>query len=285
MSLSVGTKLGHCEIRSKIGAGGMGEVYLATDTRLDRPVAIKALPEHLSNDADRLARFQREAKILASLNHPNIGAIHGLEEANGQQYLVLEYVEGEPLDERISRGPLPLEDAIEVAVHIADALESAHEKGVIHRDLKPGNVMVTPDGAVKVLDFGLARTTESTSATSAPMDENSPTMYLADRSPSPTIPGTIMGTAGYMSPEQVRGKPLDKRSDIFSFACVLYEMLTGVQASPWRHCCRFHRCDAAQGTRSVATACKHAGECEAGSASMSRQGQAWQTSRYWRRSH
>src|SRR5262245_39083320 len=176
MTLPAGTKIGHYEIRSKIGEGGMGEVYLAKDIRLDRQVAIKALPEHLSSDADRLARFQREAKILASLNHPNIAAIHGLEEANGQQYLVLEYIEGETLDERISRGPLPFDDAIEVAVHVADALESAHEKGVIHRDLKPGNIMVTPEGTVKVLDFGLARTMETTSSLSTPMDENSPTL-------------------------------------------------------------------------------------------------------------
>ncbi len=230
MTLAAGTKLGRYEIRSKLGEGGMGVVYLAHDTRLDRPVAIKALPEHLLSDADRLARFQREAKVLASLNHPNIGAIHGLEEANGQQYLVLEFIEGETLDERISRGPLPLDDALEIAVHVADALEAAHEKGVIHRDLKPGNIMVTPEGTVKVLDFGLARTTETTSSLSIPMDEDSPTLARPVRSPSPTIPGAIMGTAGYMSPEQVRGKLLDKRSDIFSFGCVLYEMLTGVQA-------------------------------------------------------
>jgi serine/threonine-protein kinase len=208
----------------------MGEVYLATDTRLDRQVAIKALPEHLSSDVDRLARFQREAKVLASLNHPNIGGIHGLEEANGQQYLILEFVEGESLDKRLNRGPLPIDDAIEIAVRVADALESAHEKGVIHRDLKPGNIMVTPDGTVKVLDFGLAHMTETTSSLSTAMDEDSPTMIQPDRVHSPTMPGVILGTAGYMSPEQARGKPVDKRSDIFSFGCVLYEMLTGVQA-------------------------------------------------------
>jgi serine/threonine protein kinase/Tol biopolymer transport system component len=226
----IGQAIAHYRVTARIGAGGMGMVYLATDTRLDRQVAIKALPEHLANDADRLARFQREAKVLASLNHPNIGAIHGLEEANGQQYLVLEYIEGEPLDARISRGPLLLEDAIEVAVHVAGALEAAHEKGVIHRDLKPGNIMVTPAGTVKVLDFGLARMTETTSSLSTPMDEDSPTMIQPDRVHSPTMPGVILGTAGYMSPEQARGKPVDKRSDIFSFGCVLYEMLTGVQA-------------------------------------------------------
>ena len=186
------SRIGPYEIQREIGRGGMGVVYLARDTRLDRQVAIKALPEHLSSDADRLARFQRGAKVLASLNHPNIGAIHGLEEANGRQYLILEFVEGETLDERISRGPLPLDDALEIAVHVADALEGAHEKGVIHRDLKPGNIMVTPDGTVKVLDFGLARPTETTSSIAAPVDEDSPTMHLPDRSPSPTIPGAIL---------------------------------------------------------------------------------------------
>ncbi len=227
---SASTQIGPYSVVRELGRGGMGVVYLAHDTRLDRCVAIKALPEQLANDADRLARFQREAKVLASLNHPNIGAIYGFEEANGQRYLVLEYIEGETLDARISRGPLPIDDAIEIAIHIADALESAHEKGVIHRDLKPGNIMVTPNGTVKVLDFGLARATETTSSMAAPVDEDSPTMHLADRSPSPTIPGAIIGTAGYMSPEQVRGKPLDKRSDIFSFGCVLYEMLAGRRA-------------------------------------------------------
>ena len=224
------SQIGPHAIQREIGRGGMGVVYVAHDSRLDRQVAIKALPEHLSSDADRLARFQREAKVLASLNHPNIGAIYGIEEANGQQYLILEFVEGEPLDERLSRGPLPIDDAIEIAVHVADALESAHGKGVIHRDLKPGNIMVTPDGTVKVLDFGLAHMTETTSSLSTPMDEDSPTMIHPDRVNSPTMPGVILGTAGYMSPEQSRGKPVDKRSDIFSFGCVLYEMLTGVQA-------------------------------------------------------
>ena len=207
----------------------MGEVYRARDTKLQRDVAIKVLPAAFAQDDERVMRFKREAQVLASLNHPNIGAIYGIEEANGQQYLVLEYIKGETLDDRISRGPLPLDDALEMAVQIADALESAHEKGVIHRDLKPGNIMVTPDGTVKVLDFGLARATETTSSISVPMDEDSPTITLRDRVHSPTMPGVILGTAGYMSPEQARGKPVDKRSDIFSFGCVLYEMLTGVQ--------------------------------------------------------
>ena len=193
---SASTQIGPYSVVRELGRGGMGVVYLAIDTRLDRQVAIKALPEHLSSDADRLARFQREAKVLASLNHPNIGAIYGIEEANGQQYLVLEYIEGEPLDERISRGPFPLDDAIEIAIHIADALESAHEKRVIHRDLKPGNIMVTPDGTVKVLDFGLARTTETTSSMAAPVDEDSPTMTLPDRIHSPTMPRCDPGHGG-----------------------------------------------------------------------------------------
>ncbi|MBS0196218.1 MAG: protein kinase [Planctomycetes bacterium] len=222
--------IGPFKIERELGRGGMGEVYLARDTRLDRQVAIKALPAHLAQDPDRLARFQREAKVLASLNHPGIGAIYGLEEANGLQYLILEFVEGETLADRLAKGPIPVDEALPLARQIAEALEVAHEKGVIHRDLKPGNVMVTPDGVVKVLDFGLARTADGAPSTStAPNQPDSPTMTSPARfAHSPTIPGVIMGTAGYMSPEQARGKPVDKRSDIFSFGCVLYEMLTGI---------------------------------------------------------
>ena len=217
--------IGPFHIVRELGRGGMGEVYLATDTRLDRQVAIKALPAHLAQDADRLARFQREAKVLASLNHPGIGAIYGLEEAHGHQYLILEYIEGETLADRLVSGAIPVEEALPMARQVAEALEVAHEKGIIHRDLKPGNVMVTPEGVVKVLDFGLARTAEGTpSSNHIVRQADSPTLTSA---PSPTIPGVIMGTAGYMSPEQARGKPVDKRSDIFSFGCVLYEMLAG----------------------------------------------------------
>jgi serine/threonine protein kinase len=210
----------------------MGVVYLGRDTRLDRQVAMKSLPAHLAMDSDRLSRFQREAKVLASLNHPGIGAIYGMEEASGQYYLILEYVEGDTLAARLKRGRLPLGDAFQLAIQIAEALEAAHEKGVIHRDLKPGNVMVTPAGVVKVLDFGLARTADSSGAPSVgmqPAEANSPTMTVTSpaHTDSPTIPGAILGTAGYMSPEQARGKPVDKRSDIFSFGCLLYEMLTG----------------------------------------------------------
>jgi serine/threonine-protein kinase len=221
--------IGPYQVLRELGRGGMGEVFLARDTRLDRNVAIKALPAHLSADADRLARFQREAKVLASLNHPGIGAIYGLEESGGQQYLVLEYIEGETLATKLEAGPFSLHDALPIARQIAEALEAAHEKGIVHRDLKPGNVMVTADGAVKVLDFGLARSADGPLTTSlgAP-SADSPTLTSPARMVhSPTIPGAIMGTAGYMSPEQARGRPVDKRSDIFSFGCVVFEMLTG----------------------------------------------------------
>ncbi|MBL8965107.1 MAG: protein kinase [Phycisphaerae bacterium] len=221
--------IGPFRIERELGRGGMGEVFLARDTRLDRKVAIKALPAHLAQDPDRLARFQREAKVLASLNHPGIGAIYGLEETGGHQYLILEYVEGETLADRLAKGPIPVEECLPIARQIAEALEVAHEKGVIHRDLKPGNVMVTDAGVVKVLDFGLARTADGVpSASNAASPPDSPTATSPARfAHSPTIPGAIMGTAGYMSPEQARGKPVDKRSDIFSFGCILHEMLTG----------------------------------------------------------
>ena len=223
------TQVGPYRIERELGRGGMGEVYLATDTRLDRKVAIKALPAHLATDSDRLARFQREAKVLASLNHPGIAAIYGLEEASGHQYLILEFVEGETLADQLKRGAIPVDDALRLAKQIAEAVEAAHEKGVIHRDLKPGNVMVNGEGTVKVLDFGLARTAEGAPSTTDAATADSPTVTSPAPVHSPTIPGAIMGTAGYMSPEQARGKPVDKRSDIFSFGCVLYEMLTGAQ--------------------------------------------------------
>ena len=223
------TAIGPFQIQRELGRGGMGVVYLATDTKLDRQVAIKALPGDLAADPDRLARFQREAKVLASLNHPNVGGIYGLESVDGNQYLVLEFIEGETLADRLTAGPIPVAESLTLAKQIAEALEAAHEKGIVHRDLKPGNVMVTNEGVVKVLDFGLARTAEgSPSSTNAVARADSPTVTSPPRH-SPTIPGVIMGTAGYMSPEQARGKPVDKRSDIFSFGCVLYEMLTGAQ--------------------------------------------------------
>ena len=228
MTLSTASKLGPYEILSPLGAGGMGEVYRARDTRLDRDVAIKILPDSMTRDTDRIARFEREAKLLAQLNHPHIGAIHGFETAEARKFLVLEFVEGETLAQRLRVGALPVDEALEVSKQIAEALEAAHEKGIVHRDLKPGNVMVRPDGTVKVLDFGLARAMAEDSTSATPMPD-SPTITSPVRAYSPTIPGVIMGTAGYMSPEQARGKPVDKRSDIFSFGCLLYETLTGVQ--------------------------------------------------------
>ncbi len=224
------TAIGPYQVLRELGRGGMGEVFLAKDPRLDRQVAIKALPAHLSQDPDRLARFQREAKVLASLNHPGIGAIYGLEESGGHQYLILEYIEGETLADRLVSGAIAVDEALRIAKQIAEALEVAHEKGVVHRDLKPANVMVGVDDAVKVLDFGLARTADG-SPSSTGMVSVDPAAITAPIQ-SPTIPGAIMGTAGYMSPEQARGKPVDKRSDIFSFGCVLYEMLTGVGPFP-----------------------------------------------------
>ncbi len=216
----IGKTLGHYEITSQLGKGGMGEVFQAKDQVLGREVAIKVLPEEFAKDADRVARFQREAKVLASLNHPNIAAIHGLEQSEGKNFLVLELVEGQTLADRIKAGPIPVEESLKLALQIAEALEAAHEKGVIHRDLKPANIKVTPDGRVKVLDFGLAK------AYAGDREEinlsNSPTL-----SDAATQQGVILGTAAYMSPEQARGKAVDKRADIWAFGCVLYEMLTG----------------------------------------------------------
>jgi Tol biopolymer transport system component len=222
-SLAPGTKLGPYEIVAPLGAGGMGEVFRARDPRLSRDVAIKALPAAFAQDPDRLARFEREAKLLASLSHPNIAGILGIEEANGTRYLVLEFVDGETLDARIHRGALPLDDALEIARQVAAGVEAAHEAGIVHRDLKPGNVMITESGAVKVLDFGLAKGGAGKSASgSDPSLTASPTMTYAA-----TQAGVILGTAAYMSPEQARGKAVDRRTDIWSFACVLYEMLSG----------------------------------------------------------
>jgi serine/threonine-protein kinase len=202
----------------------MGEVYRARDTKLKREVAIKVIPEEFSRDADRVSRFQREAEVLASLNHPNIGAIYDLAEADDTRFLVLELIEGETLGDRIQRGPIPIQEALNIAQSICEALEAAHERGIIHRDLKPGNVKITPDGKVKVLDFGLAKAMENTPATT--LLSNSPTMVSA------TIGGMILGTAAYMSPEQARGRAADQRSDIFAFGCVLYEMLAARRAFP-----------------------------------------------------
>ena len=215
-----GTQLGHYTILSALGKGGMGEVWRARDTKLGREVAIKTLPEAFARDLDRLARFEREARLLASLNHPNIAAIYGLEESNGTRFLVLELVEGDTLADQLKRGPIPVEESLKLALQIAEALEAAHEKGVIHRDLKPANIKVTPDGKVKVLDFGLAKAFASDDADASL--SNSPTLSMAA-----TQQGVILGTAAYMSPEQARGETIDKRADIWAFGCVLFEILTG----------------------------------------------------------
>ena len=224
--IAPGTRLGSYEITAQIGAGGMGEVYRARDTRLKRDVALKILPESFATDPDRLGRFQREAEVLASLNHPNIAAIHGLEESDGVHALVLELVEGDTLADRIARGPIPLDETLPIAKQIAEALEAAHEQGVIHRDLKPANIKVTPDGVVKVLDFGLAKLVQASSAPAAAA--GAPSMSPTITSPALlTGVGMLLGTAAYMAPEQAKGREADKRSDIWAFGCVLYEMLTG----------------------------------------------------------
>ena len=224
MTISPGTKLGSYEVLSQIGAGGMGEVYQAHDTKLGRDVAIKVLPEAFAHDPERLARFQREAKMLAALNHPNIAMIFGLEHSDSVQYLVMELVSGETLQQRVKRdGAVPVEEALTIAKQIAEALEAAHEKGIIHRDLKPANVKLTPEGKVKVLDFGLAKAFAGDTSTED--IGNSPTLSMAA-----TMQGVILGTAAYMSPEQARGKHVNKATDIFAFGAVLYELLTGKQA-------------------------------------------------------
>ena len=224
MALNVGDRLGHYDVTALIGSGGMGEVYRALDTKLGRDVALKVLPDLFADDPERLARFQREARVLASLNHPNIASIYGLEESGDTRALVLELVEGPTLAERIAQGAIPVEEALPIAKQIAEALEAAHEKDVIHRDLKPANVKVKADGMVKVLDFGLAKALEG-DAGSDPSE--SPTLTAAA-----TRMGVIMGTAAYMSPEQAKGKVVDKRADMWAFGCVFYEMLTARRAFP-----------------------------------------------------
>lgn len=284
MSLKNSTKLGSYEILGPIGAGGMGEVYRALDTRLGRKVALKVLPTVFANDPERMARFEREAQVLASLNHPNIASIYGLEESDRARALVMELVEGPTLAERIIGGsgrpgsaahtgksnsvaaprttPLPLDECLHIAKQIADALEYAHEKGIIHRDLKPANVKITPEGTVKVLDFGLARALDPGGP--AVNIENSPTLTVAV-----SEPGVILGTAAYMSPEQARGKPVDRRADIWAFGVVLHEMLTGKQLfggeTPFRHAGgRPH-----QGARLADVARQYAALCPATAPSVS----------------
>jgi Tol biopolymer transport system component/tRNA A-37 threonylcarbamoyl transferase component Bud32 len=226
MSLQPGQRLGAYEVIAAIGAGGMGEVYRARDTKLHRDIALKILPQTFAFDPDRVARFEREAQVLASLNHTNIAGIYGLEDAGGVKALALELVEGPTLADRIAEGPIPVDDALAIARQIADALEAAHEAGVIHRDLKPANIKLKPDGTVKVLDFGLAKLATGSGPAAGPDVTASPTITT----PAMTSVGVILGTAAYMAPEQARGKAVDKRADIWAFGCVLYEMLTGRRA-------------------------------------------------------
>src|SRR5262245_50154316 len=227
MSLGPSTRLGPYEIVGPIGAGGMGEVYRARDGRLNRDVAIKILPTSLTRDSDRLARFEREAQVLASLSHPNIAAIHHVEETSDGPALVMELVEGETLADRIARGPIPIDEALPIAKQIAEGLEAAHEQGIIHRDLKPANIKVRPDGAVKVLDFGLAKLAD---ASIPAITTGTQPLSLSPTISSPALMtgvGVLLGTAAYMSPEQAKGRTPDKRCDVWAFGCVLYEMLTG----------------------------------------------------------
>jgi Tol biopolymer transport system component len=227
MPIEAGARIGPYQVLSMLGAGGMGEVYRARDTKLNREVAIKVLPDLFAGDAERLARFTREAQTLAALNHPNIAHIHGLEESGSVRALVMELVEGEDLSQRIARGALPLDEALPIASQIAEALEAAHEQGIIHRDLKPANIKLRADGVAKVLDFGLAKALEPGGGEAAAANPgNSPTIT----SPAMTMRGMILGTAAYMSPEQAKGRPVDARTDIWAFGCVLYEMLTGRRA-------------------------------------------------------
>ena len=217
----IGKTLAHYEIIDKIGAGGMGEVFRARDTKLGRDVALKILPEAFARDSERLGRFEREARLLASLNHPNIAAIYGLERDGETRFLVLELVDGEDLSKRIARGAIPSDETLSIAHRVAEALEAAHEQGVVHRDLKPGNVVTDAEGTVKVLDFGLAKALDTDGSDVTDLS-HSPTIMTGS-----TVQGMILGTAAYMSPEQARGKRVDKRADIFSFGCMVFEMLAG----------------------------------------------------------
>jgi len=219
------TRIGVYDITSPIGEGGMGQVYRATDTKLKRQVAIKILPPSFAADHDRLARFQREAEVLASLNHPNIAAIYGLEDGDGTKALVMELVEGEDLSQRTARGAIPLREALLIAQQIAEALEAAHDRGIVHRDLKPANIKVRADGTVKVLDFGLAKATEASDLGAQPPGARSQSPTIT--TPAMTQAGLILGTAAYMSPEQAAGTPVDRRADIWAYGVVLWEMLSG----------------------------------------------------------
>src|SRR5215831_9008698 len=218
MAITPGTRIGAYEVTSQLGEGGMGVVYRARDTKLLRDAALKVLPEHFADDPNRLSMLQREAQLLASLNHPNVAQIYGLEQVGNTGCIVMELVEGETLSDKLKRGPIPLDEALEIAKQIAEALAAAHERGIVHRDLKPANIKLTPSGIVKVLDFGLAKVLNS------PTEKTDLSMMPTKVSGS--IAGGIVGTVGYMSPEQARGKEVDARTDIWAFGCVLFEMLT-----------------------------------------------------------
>src|SRR5262245_5263983 len=224
MPIESGSRIGPYQVTSPLGEGGMGVVYRAHDTKLQRDVALKLLPEHFAEDPERLSRFQREAQLLASLNHPNIAQIYGLEEVDGSGCIVMELVDGETRSERLNRGPFATDEAIEVAKQVADALAAAHERGIVHRDLKPANIKLTPNGTVKVLDFGLAKALGNKTSDSNP--SNMPTNMSALPTSTGSVAGMVVGTIGYMSPEQARGREVDARTDIWAFGCVLYEMLT-----------------------------------------------------------
>jgi len=233
MPLNPGTRVGPYEVVAAAGAGGMGEVYRATDTTLKRTVALKVLPASVAGDPERLARFQREAEVLAALNHPNIAAIYGLDASTDVKALVMEFVDGPTLADRITAGPVPLDEALPIAAQIADALDAAHERGIVHRDLKPANIKVRADGTVKVLDFGLAKNADPGAAKATPYGEAAaPSSAATMTSPAMTAMGMILGTAPYMAPEQARGRQVDRRADIWAFGCVLYEMLTASRAFP-----------------------------------------------------
>src|SRR6185436_1856004 len=222
MPIESGKSLLNFRLASKIGEGGMGVVWKAIDTTLNRPVAVKILPDLFAGDPDRLARFEREARLLAALNHPHIAAIYGLHQAEGAHFLALELVGGETLDARLKAGPIPVEETVRLAVQIAEGLETAHEAGIVHRDLKPANIQVTDDGQVKILDFGLAKALSGEGSEPSPLSSMSPTMTSGG-----TRAGVILGTAAYMSPEQAKGKAIDRRTDIWAFGVVVFEMLTG----------------------------------------------------------
>ena len=223
MTLAPGSRLSSYRLVEKLGEGGMGVVWRAVDETLDREVAVKILPDLFAQDPERLARFEREAKVLASLNHPGIATIHGLHESGGVRFLVMELVPGTDLAKRLEAGPIPRAEALAIAAKIAEALEAAHDHGVIHRDLKPANIQVTPDGAVKILDFGLAKAFDTQASGASASISLSPTLTT----PASTHLGTILGTASYMSPEQAKGKPVDRRTDIWALGCILFEMLAG----------------------------------------------------------